>query len=168
LKTIKYAVILSGLLFVTLLQRVKDWQDVDKQRMDKITVQPFTIWGKAVHEEMRIFNECGIPEEEIWTIATSKAGKALKLPMLGTIQEKAPADLLLFEKNPIEDLKNLNSLMAVVCKGKIFRVKDMDKALMQWKKHFNGMIFNHMSVSAGKKAMIQFNNKHESIMQQLQ
>jgi cytosine/adenosine deaminase-related metal-dependent hydrolase len=72
---------------------------------------------------MRLFVEAGIPLEEVWKLATSGNGAALK-PGLGRLDPGAPADFLIFRKDPTQDLANLSTLEAVVADGRLYTRAD--------------------------------------------
>lgn len=112
------------------------------------TSQPFVVPGASLQQEMRIFAEIGIPASEVWEMATKRAGQALNKPMLGTIREGAPADLLVFRCDPTVDLDALNSLEAVIVQGRLYRLCDLQRSVEQWNQHFEGSVFDRLSVMA--------------------
>ncbi|MCP5056618.1 MAG: amidohydrolase family protein [bacterium] len=79
---------------------------------------PLVVPGAALQEELRQLTDAGIPVEEVWVIATRRAGERLGVPGLGTLEEGAPADLLLFLDDPTRDLAALGSLEAVIAAGR--------------------------------------------------
>ena len=56
---------------------------------------------------------------EVLQAATSKAGKYLNIPKLGTIQAGAPADIIAVKGNPVHSLKYLEYPDLVISGGKI-------------------------------------------------
>lgn len=115
--------------------------------------QPFVVQGASVHQEMRIFNEIGMTPEEVWAIATWKAGRALGQPMLGTIQEGAPADLLIFREDPTQDLEALETLEAVIAQGRLYSREVIDATLATYQAHFDGTVFDAVSVALTRQVM---------------
>ncbi len=112
--------------------------------------QPFVVPGVSVHQEMRLFTEASIPVQKVWAIATRDAGKALGVDKLGTLQVGAPADFLVFGRDPSGDLSALESLEAVVASGNLYKKADLDAAVAEHQKHFSGRIFDTVSVTAAK------------------
>ena len=51
--------------------------------------------------------------------ATAKAGQHLGVPLLGTIQPGAPADLIAIQGNPVQHLKRLEYPGLVISGGRI-------------------------------------------------
>ena len=115
--------------------------------------QPFVVQGASVHQEMRLFNEIGMTPEEVWAIATWKAGRALGQPMLGTIQEGAPADLLIFREDPTQDLEALNTLEAVIAQGRLYSREEIEAKTAAYQAHFDGVVFDAISVALTRQVM---------------
>lgn len=56
---------------------------------------------------------------DVLRAATSKAGEYLGLPLLGTLQQGAPADIIVVKGDPTQNLKNLEYPDLVISGGKI-------------------------------------------------
>jgi hypothetical protein len=95
--------------------------------------QPFTFPGHALHAEMRLFAQAGIPAPEIWRIATADAGRVLGPglgePALGRLTPGAPADLLLYSADPTSQTDPMTGLIAVITRGRLHTRADLDTAL---------------------------------------
>lgn len=91
--------------------------------------QPFVVPGISLHQEMRLFAKSGIAPEAVWKLATSDAGRSLGLAGLGTRANGAPADFLIFRKDPTKDLAALDSLEAVVMQGRLYTKASIDAKL---------------------------------------
>ncbi|MER5669009.1 amidohydrolase family protein [Streptomyces mirabilis] len=95
--------------------------------------QPFTIPGQALHAEMRLFSQAGVPAPEVWRMATSGAGRTLGPglgePALGTLAPGAPADLLLYDADPTSRTDPSDGLKAVVTQGRLYTRAALDAAL---------------------------------------
>src|SRR5262249_20944060 len=87
--------------------------------------QPFVLPGLSLQEEMRLFAQAGIGAEQVWKLATRDAGERLGISGLGRIEPGAPADILLFRRDPTSTLDNLASLEAVIAAGKLYRMTDL-------------------------------------------
>lgn len=122
-------------------------------RLGTDTQQPFSLPGAALHREMRLFEGCGIAAEEIWRLATTASGEALGSAGLGTLGDGAPADLLVFKRDPTADLGALDSLQAVVSAGRLYRVDDLRSAIASCQRHFRRKAFDRVSVGAARRAM---------------
>ena len=112
--------------------------------------QPFVVPGLGLHREMAEFQASGIPLEEIWLLATSIAGEALGQPLLGQLVAGAPADFLVFREDPTTSLDHLDTLEAVVIRGRLYRTRDLDRARAAWRAHFDDPVFNAVSLRAGR------------------
>src|SRR5262249_28242865 len=80
--------------------------------------QPFVLPGLSLQEEMQLFVEAGIGVEQVWKLATREAGDRLGVAGLGRIEAGAPADILLFRRDPTAALDHLASLEAIIVAGK--------------------------------------------------
>ena len=92
----------------------------------KIRIGTDTRYGnKAFFSELMLFIEAGFPIEDVLQIATINGAEAMKVAdKFGSIEEGKKADLVIFDKSPIEDYKNLNSQKTVIKGGKLFELRD--------------------------------------------
>ena len=89
---------------------------------------PFVPFGEAVHDEMACLNEAGIPPLEVITMATAGNAKLLKMEdHIGTIEPGKDADLIVLEKDPLEDIRNTKTIQLVISKGIIVTDCFMDQ-----------------------------------------
>ena len=100
------------------------------------TQQPYVVPGVSAQMEMRLFAEAGIPTEEVWAYATFRSARDLGIANLGRLVEGAPADLLVFESNPIADLDHLETLVAVVQDGRLYRIRDLRASAKRFQEHY--------------------------------
>lgn len=84
------------------------------------TPSPYVVPGYGLWHEMMQLVSAGIPLEDVWTAATRGAGAALAIPQLGTLEPGAPADLLIFGKDPTREPDAITSLEAVVTRGRLY------------------------------------------------
>jgi len=115
--------------------------------------QPFIIPGLSLLEEMALFVEAGIDLEQVWKLATRDAGRRLGLPGLGRIEAGAPADLLLFRRDPTGSIDHLASLQAVIVAGRLYRVADIERALFESQAYFNSLLIERLARRGAEKAM---------------
>ena len=108
--------------------------------------QPFVAPGVSLQQEMALFVRAGVPVEEVWAIATRRAGRALGVPRLGSLEPGAPADLLIFREDPTRDLTALDTLEAVVADGRLFSQPSLAASQARWQEHFNGAVLDSLSV----------------------
>ena len=115
--------------------------------------QPFVIPGASLHEEMALFADAGISAEQVWKLATADAGDRLGMPGLGRVVAEAPADILLFRRDPTATLDNLSSLEAVVAAGRLYRIKDIDRALQASQAYFNSPLIKPLARRGAERAL---------------
>lgn len=76
--------------------------------------------GPAVHREMELLADAGIPNLDIIKIGTLNAATLLgKERELGSIEENKLADLVLLDANPVEDINNTKKINLVIKNGEI-------------------------------------------------
>ncbi len=104
------------------------------------TGNPFVVPGASLHRELRLLVESGLSPEQAWEAATTRAGEALRVAGLGRIEPGAPADLLVFRRDPTRDLSALDSLELVVADGRAYPVEALEVALVAQRAHFEGRL----------------------------
>ena len=115
--------------------------------------QPFVVPGASLQEEIALFAEAGIGVEEIWKLATRDAGDRLGMKGLGRVEAGAPADILLFRRDPTQSLDNLASLEAVVAAGRLYRAADLAQALQSSMAYFNSPLIKPLARRGAEQAL---------------
>ena len=78
------------------------------------------IPGYSLHQELQLFSDAGIPNDKIIRIATHDAAEWLGvLTQSGTIEKDKNADILILNKNPLENISNTLSIDNVIRRGKV-------------------------------------------------
>lgn len=86
--------------------------------------------GFGVLEEMMLFEEAGIPPEEVLEIATLSAAKSVGLGQRkGRLQVGMDADLVLLAENPLNSLDALKAVHGTVVGGKWYSAAELRKRL---------------------------------------
>ncbi|MGZ5051959.1 MAG: amidohydrolase family protein [Methylobacter sp.] len=80
---------------------------------------PDIPWGIDAEELIDIIQTTGMEPVEALRRATAKAGRYLNIPLLGTLQPGAPADLIAVKGDPIHALKKLEYPDLVMSGGNI-------------------------------------------------
>ncbi|OQW39456.1 MAG: amidohydrolase [Proteobacteria bacterium SG_bin4] len=78
---------------------------------------PDVPWGINAQELMVMMQTAKLDSLDAVRAATSKAGRHLGMPLLGTLQPGAPADLIAFKGNPLLNLKRLEYPDLVISGG---------------------------------------------------
>lgn len=77
--------------------------------------------GFALHRELELYNEAGIPANEVLKLATIGAARIMKRDgELGSIAPGKLADLILVDGNPAERISDIRRVSLVVKDGKIY------------------------------------------------
>jgi imidazolonepropionase-like amidohydrolase len=86
--------------------------------------------GPAVHRELELLVEGGIPPLDAIGIATRNGALFLGRERdLGTIEAGKLADLVLLDADPASDIRNTRRIAAVVANGRLFSRADLDRLL---------------------------------------
>ena len=88
------------------------------------------VHGFAVHDELALLVENGLSNYEALQAATKNAAISVNaINDWGTIKEGKRADLLLLDKNPLDNIKNTRAIAGVFLDGKWFDRIKLDKIL---------------------------------------
>ena len=82
---------------------------------------PYTVPGFGMHQELALLVKAGLTPMEALRAATINPAKFLgESDMLGTVEPGKIANLVLLEKNPLEDIRNTERIEGVVVNGRFF------------------------------------------------
>lgn len=92
----------------------------------------FVVPGFSLHEEFQFLQEAGLSPYEILKASTLTPARYLgSMAMEGTITEGKNANLVLLNKNPLEDIKNTKTIEGVLLKGKWLDRDQLDSLLKE-------------------------------------
>ncbi|MFZ5735104.1 MAG: amidohydrolase family protein [Pseudomonadota bacterium] len=117
------------------------------------TAQPFLVPGASLLDEFRLFVEAGIGITDVWKLATQAAGERLGVPGLGRVSENAPADLLIFKSDPSRSVPDPEQLVGVVAAGRLYRKRDLDRAIRNYLDFYESPIVRRMANRAVKQVL---------------
>ena len=81
---------------------------------------PWCTPGVALHHEMQLLHNSGIPAIDVITIATRNGAEALGiLDEVGTIEAGKQADLVILRADPIKDISNTRKIEKVYLNGNL-------------------------------------------------
>lgn len=88
--------------------------------------------GFSLHQELEIFVEAGFTPAEALATATTNPARFLGMEdRFGTVEKGTLGDLVLLDRNPLEDIRNTREIFAVVANGRFFSRDDLDRLLLQ-------------------------------------
>lgn len=91
---------------------------------------PGIVPGFAVHDEMEIWQEAGIPAVEILRSATLIPANFMGLgDRLGSIREGKTASMILLRGNPLQDIRNAQQIEGVFLRGVYYDREALDRFL---------------------------------------
>ena len=85
----------------------------------------WTLPGMALHRELELFVEIGFTEMEALQAATSKAANSIKMKDIGMIKEGYIADMVILNKNPLEDIQHTKDIDRVIKGGRIYTQEEI-------------------------------------------
>ena len=86
------------------------------------------LQGLGFHWELWSMGSGGMQNHDALKVATTLGAEALGLDEdLGSLQAGMLADILVMEKNPLEEIRNSNTLTHVIKNGKIYDASTLDE-----------------------------------------
>jgi imidazolonepropionase-like amidohydrolase len=89
----------------------------------------YVMPGFSLHDELANFVEAGFSPMEALATATSNPAKFLGRSDMGVIAAGKIADLVLLDRNPLEDIGNTRTLRAIVADGRYYDREHIDRLL---------------------------------------
>ncbi len=80
--------------------------------------------GPSLHKELQQMVQAGLAPQEALQTSFGNGPRFLQKDMYG-LKSGATADLVLLEKNPLEDIKNTMSIQLTIKNGKIYKLKSL-------------------------------------------
>ena len=82
--------------------------------------------GVRIHTEMESFVLAGFTPLEVLELSTRRAALALGVAQdLGTLEPSKLADIVLLDANPLEDIKNTQTIWRVIKGGWVFDPEEL-------------------------------------------
>jgi imidazolonepropionase-like amidohydrolase len=89
-----------------------------------------TLHGPSIFRELDLMVEAGMTPAQVLVAATQNGARVMgRESDLGTIEAGKLADLLILEKNPLEELAHLQTLDQVVKGGRVFAIEELLRAV---------------------------------------
>ncbi len=86
--------------------------------------------GFGLHQELALLGESGLTPMEALQSATRNPARYLdKLDVLGTVEVKKAADVVLLDANPLDDIHNTLKIDAVILHGRYYARQELDAML---------------------------------------
>jgi imidazolonepropionase-like amidohydrolase len=85
--------------------------------------------GFSLHDELDLLVKSGVPPLDALYAGTSNPPTALGQSELGTIERGKIADMVLLDANPIDDIRNVGRIRAVISNGHFFDRGRLDRLL---------------------------------------
>jgi imidazolonepropionase-like amidohydrolase len=90
---------------------------------------PFMVRGFALHDELRIMAEQGMPIADVLRTATVEPQRAMRRDDAGTIEIGKRADLVVLHANPLDAIANLDAIDGVAVRGRWLDRATLDRIL---------------------------------------
>jgi imidazolonepropionase-like amidohydrolase len=88
----------------------------------------FNVPGFAMAEEMKLYQKAGLSNAAILKIVTyNAAGFFNKEAEWGSVAKNKKANLILLDKNPLDDIDNIKTVNTVILGGKVLKPEELLK-----------------------------------------
>jgi imidazolonepropionase-like amidohydrolase len=86
--------------------------------------------GHTLHRELELYVKAGMTPMEAIQAATLVPARVMRLEKeVGTIEPGKRADVLILERNPLEDISNIRKIKSVVTQGRLFDCGELRKTV---------------------------------------
>lgn len=93
---------------------------------------PYCFPGFSLHDELVLLTESGLTPLQALQTATINPARYLGIiDRTGTVEKGKMANLVLLDKNPLENIENTQSIRAVIVQGRLLDRQDLDKMLQE-------------------------------------
>ena len=121
--------------FARVKQSLYDFGKLLKRMSDnnvKLLLSPdesaFNVPGFAMAEEMKLYQKAGLSNAAILKIVTyNAAGFFNKEAEWGSVAKNKKANLILLDKNPLDDIDNIKTINTVILGGKVLKPEELLK-----------------------------------------
>lgn len=101
---------------------------------DAATLNVFVYPGQSLIQELMLFQDAGLKPIDVLRSATINGARFMKKDnMMGSVDIGKTADLVLLEKNPLEDIHAVEHISGVYTKGRFFDRKALNQLLQNVK-----------------------------------
>lgn len=91
---------------------------------------PYVYPGFSIHDEMSLFVKAGFTElEALQTATLNPAIYADKIDVLGTVEEGKIANLVILDKNPLDNIENTLTINGLIRRGEYLNKEALQKLL---------------------------------------
>ncbi|MFK7898257.1 MAG: amidohydrolase family protein [Myxococcota bacterium] len=104
---------------------------------------PNLVPGASLQREIVLLAKAGLSAEQALEASTRVSASFLGIERAGELTVGAPADLVLFRKNPLEDLSALTTLEGVAQAGRLYSERDLMDRLARYQAHHKGTAFRY-------------------------
>jgi len=120
---------------------------------------PYSFPGISLHSELEELVKAGLSPAEALKSATIIPAEYFNVSeMYGTIAENKIADLLILDKNPLEDIKNTTSIESLFFNGNLYEKEDIDNMKLYVENNASGI--NGLSISVKMFFRLMKDNRH--------
>ncbi len=111
------------------------------------TPTEFVIPGAGLLEELALLEDAGLSRAQVLEIATRGSSAFLEVPALGTLVAGAPADFVVYTRDPTVNLSALHDIEAVVRGGRLYTRQMLDTQLDVYRRWYESPAYDWMTKS---------------------
>lgn len=102
---------------------------------------PNVVPGASLHRELELLVEAGLTPEQALAASTRTSPRFLGVEGAGELRVGAPADLVVYQRDPTTRVDALATIAAVVVDGRLYTRKELERRLARYRAHYQGWPF---------------------------
>jgi imidazolonepropionase-like amidohydrolase len=92
------------------------------------TGDPYVVPGRALHDELELLVQAGLSPAQALRTATLNPARYFGIQtQAGSVDRGKRADLVLLDANPLEDIRNVRKISAVILRGRLLDRARLDR-----------------------------------------
>ena len=111
-------------------------------------IMPYVIPGESMHQQLQLMSEALGSNDKALQAATQINGQHIDPGMIGEIRIGAYADLLLYKKDPRDNLAQIQRWDYAIVGGRLYTREGVDAVIERFDRHFRGSFYTFITNTA--------------------
>ena len=111
-------------------------------------IMPYVIPGESMYQQLQLMSDALGSNDKALHAATRINGTHIDPGMIGEIRVGAYADLLLYKKDPRDELAQIKRWDYALIGGRLYTREEVDRTLERFDRHFRGPLYTFITNTA--------------------